>query len=403
LKLRQNTVALVLPQALDPTAGGVQRTSLELGEFLASKGWRVAYVSLACCGRVPLPAGELYQPGNDISGNSRKIRSFVVSAIKKIQPNVVINQVGITPEPRNTLWELRRSMGFKVVACFRNNPAFFRDNYRHIVRDSLSDKTWLWPLIDRSFVWKLIIAFHRLKNRGLFSAALEQCDRFMLLSPTFFDELRWYIPDLDESKLVALPNGFSLPPPVIQLEKRNHILFVGRIENAQKNVFLIPELWKQLQDKLLGWELHIVGEGADRGALSAKIDALRLERVFLHGKQVPTSYYKRAKIFLMLSAYEGFGNTLIEAQMYGAVPVAFNSYSAINWMLNDGEDAILAPAFDIDQFARKVIELAEDSSTWQRMSAQAQQNAKRFSTAVVTQQWLNLLNELVSNAEGANA
>jgi|GEM_PF-2123060 len=403
-EMTRNTVALILPQPLDNTAGGVQRSTWQMGHYLSSKDWNVIYISLASCGnRQPL-AGHLCFPDHELPPEGNEQRVFLKKVLDEFKPDVVVNQIGVAPEPMKTLWALRgQGARFRIVSCFRNNPAFFRDNHRHVVKNALSRHDWLRVCVDNPLGWSVIVALHRWKNRKLFDQAFSNCDRFMLLSPTFFDELRWYLPDLNESKLLAIPNGFVMPQTNSKEKKLNRLLFVGRLENGQKNVLMLADLWARLQTRLPDWELHIVGDGDDRRALAARIAELGLERVFLHGKQDPTEHYRDARIFLMLSAFEGFGNTLIEAQMHGVVPVAFRSYSAIDWMLNDNEDAVLVAPFDLDCYADEVERLATDDRRLGSMSASARDNAKRFSEEVIGQQWHDLLENLVQERSGHTA
>ena len=39
----------------------------------------------------------------------------------------------------------------------------------------------------------------------------------------------------------------------------------------------------------------------------------------------------------MTSAFEGFPNTVVEAQSFGCVPFLFNTFSIAPWMVNDGK------------------------------------------------------------------
>jgi glycosyltransferase involved in cell wall biosynthesis len=393
---RKPTVALVLQQALDSTAGGVQRSTWQLGHYLARRQWEVVFISLTAKGHETPRVGTLRHPKEDVYGDRTRLSWFLEQTLRENTPSVVVNQIGLTPEPMRTLWQLRDVIShYAVISCFRNNPAFFKDNHRHIVRHGLRELPWVFSLIDHEIGWNLILAIHRWKNNGSFRKALACCDRFMLLSPSFKSELRWYLPHVDEDKLIAIPNGFQIPAAPRDGTKRNHLLFVGRLENAQKNVFMLPRLWKILQNRLPNWELHVVGDGEDRGELERLTEDSGLERIFFHGKRSPASFYLDAKIFLMLSAYEGFGNTLIESQMHGMVPVAFQSYSAIESMLNDGKDAVLVPAFDLGRFAEEVAALATDEDRWKVMSAAARVNAERFSEDVVGQQWHEVLSQLV--------
>lgn len=390
-----NTVVFVLPQPLDPDAGGVQRITWRVGHFLAEQAWRVVFCSLAHEGHRSPDLGVLYHPDRSLAGDAAGLRVFIGGLLGRFQPDVVVNLVALDPEPRETLWQIRRDGGtHRIISCFFNNPAFFRDNVHHIMSDGLRRWPRLRFLAANRLVLRTILWVHRLRKGPLFQTAITQCDRFMLLAPTFSDELRWYVPQLDVTKVVAIPPPTQVPVGHQSDEKQNRILFVARIENSQKNVFLLPEIWARVQNRLPEWELHIVGDGKDLESLKEMFRKKGLQRVILHGKCEPFEHYRAAKIFLMISTYEGFGVTLIEAQVYGVVPVAFRSYSAIDWILNHGRDAVLVPPFDVDRLADEVEQIARDEERWSAMSAAARENARRFSEDVVGEQWTQLLLEL---------
>ena len=397
MTVQNPTIAFVFPQPLDPVAGGVQRTTWQLGHYFASQGWRVVFISLAMDGHKPPLVGSLHYPAEDVFADRKALKHFLGEKLGNSMPDVVINQTGLNSEPDRTLFELRKAgLSYKIICCFRNNPALFLVNHRYLVRHLLGKESWLLFFIDHPLGWKVLMLWHRLKNMRSFRLALFWSDRFMLLSPTFISELQWYVPDLDESKIVIIPNGFHLPDITGLPPKRKRFLFVGRLQQAQKNILILPVIWAKVLHQLPEWELYIVGDGPDRAELESKIEEMSLERIYLHGKMDPTENYRAAKVFLMVSFFEGFGNTLIEAQMQGVVPVAFRSYSAIDWMLNDGVDAVLVPSFDVDRYAAALVQLATDEDRWASMSAAALSNAQRFSEKAVGDIWQTVLSEVMN-------
>ena len=397
MTLQQPTIAFVFQMPFDPLEGGVQRVTWQLGHYFAQKGWDVIFISLAMSGhKIPL-AGKLHYPSEDIYADHGALRRFLEVILRNSKPDVVINQTTMLSEPDRTLWQFRQAgLFFKLITCFHNNPALFRENHRQLVRLLLRNKRWILFFIDYPVGWMVLLRWHRLKNMIVFHRMFTSCDRFVLLSPTFISELRWFVPSLDESKIIVIPNGFQMPDIGVLPPKRKHFLFVGRLAQAQKNIFMLPNVWEKVQHSLPEWELHIVGDGPDRAELESKIEQLSLERIYMHGNMDPTEQYRASKIFLMLSFFEGFGNTLIEAQMHGVVPVAFRSYSAIDWMLNDGVDAVLVPPFDEDCYADALVQLATDEDRWTSMSAGALSNAQRFSEKTVGDIWRKVLSDVLN-------
>lgn len=389
------TIAMVVPFPLDPGRGGVQRIAWNTGHYLASKGWKVVHVSLSPDVEAVTPADvSIVRPAKRLE-SERDVLDFLRTTLVAAGVDVAISQIGMDPVIGKALWTIRSERPeLGIINAFHANPAAFRQNALHLVRNRLRH-----PLLRRCvrgrWIERLLLAIHRRSNASRFRAMIERCDRLMLLAPTFVEELRWYVQDFDVSKVAIIPNGFAaLDQPVGAKEQM--LLFVGRVEDAQKNVLMIPRIWARLAARLPDWQFHIVGDGIDRAELARQIEAAKLERIVLHGWQDPEPFYARARIFTMLSSYEGFGNTLIEAQRHGVVPVAFDSYSALRWILNDGRDASVVPAFDEDGYVRAVLDLAADDGVLTAMSACARANARRFSETAMGDGWHALASGVVA-------
>jgi glycosyltransferase involved in cell wall biosynthesis len=96
---------------------------------------------------------------------------------------------------------------------------------------------------------------------------------------------------------------------------------------------------------------------------------------------------------MMVSRYEGFGRTLIEAQSFGVVPIAYNSYSALSWILNNGSDSIIVESFDAEMYAAQMAYLAKNKEIIRKYSSMAHLNSKRFCVTKIEKMWLKLVDE----------
>ena len=392
----QPLVLLVLPQALDPVAGGVQRSTWQMGHQLAEHGWRVAFASMAPDGHREPSAGVLHRPDSDLSSSGTAIRDFFASVIARENPQIVINQVGVAEEPARSIAELNGISGdYRVISCFRNTPAFFKNNHELILKKRLRPELIAHGLALVPYYGKILLAWHRYKNRPTFRLALSRCDRMMLLAPTYLDELRWYVPELETGKILVIPNGYQVPETTPPASKENIILFVGRLEDTQKNVMMLPRIWEKLCMDIPEWEFHIVGDGPAREKLLAEFQSRSLPRYHMHGKSDPRELFGKSSIFLMTSSYEGFANTLIESQLHGTVPVVYDSFSAVRYMANDGKDAVIVPAFDETKFVQGVRRLATNKEKRACYSIAARENALRFSEERVFSLWESALRNLM--------
>ena len=101
------------------------------------------------------------------------------------------------------------------------------------------------------------------------------------------------------------------------------------------------------------------------------------------GKVKPDEYYKKAKIFHMTSAFEGFGNVLIEAQSYGCLPMLFDSYAAAS----DNQNGILIKAFDCNEYAAETKKLMDNPVKTSELALNAYENVLRFSYEETYKKW----------------
>jgi glycosyltransferase involved in cell wall biosynthesis len=381
---------LVLPHQLNPTAGGVQRSTWQLGHGLAERGVNVCYAAISTDGHTEPHHGTLRHPRTRTECQGAERQVWLRNTIRDFEPDVVINQFGFSSELSKTIWNERRETPYGVISCYHNNPRWFAENLEYSVRQRLRAHPLLATAAASPLALPFSYLYHRVKTGWLFREAVHRCDRFMLLSPTFVNELQWYVPSLDSSKVFIAPNAFETPQEV-GLERPKRLLFVARLEHAQKQVLLLPALWQQLHARLSDWELVIVGEGEDGNQLRQMMTDAGLPRWRMVGRQIPDDYYNSSRIFLMLSRYEGFGNTLVEAQLRGCVPILFNSYSAAEWMMNDGVDSILVKPFDLAEYAEQVVQLAEDEPRRRRMAEAALQNAERFTSEAIMPLWMDAI------------
>lgn len=78
-----------------------------------------------------------------------------------------------------------------------------------------------------------------------------------------------------------------------------------------------------------------MGIGSDLDSYKQYVRKHQLKQVSFRGLQVPEEYYRQASIFMMTSKSEGWGLTLTEAQQYGCVPIAFDTYASLHEIITD--------------------------------------------------------------------
>lgn len=386
-------ILFVIEAAFDPYGGGVQRTTFKLGKHFHENGLEVSYLSLSVSGHMEqVDYGTLYhveKPGGDDSPENRKrIRSIV----EKIRPDIVINQHPYNIHLRNLLSEMREEGGYRLIGCLRNSLFSFKDNLENKVKEKLVGSPLL-PLVNNRAGLSCILAYHYLKHRRDLKRIIDKHDYFILLAPPNRQELEYFVGTYKPDKVRAIPN--SIPDVHPPGEKEKMLLYVGRLDVSQKRADLIAPLWERLHEKLPDWKFMIVGDGEYRDTFLKKIEDLpRIESI---GQADPASYYEKASVLVMTSAYEGFPNVLLEAQSYGVVPVLFNSYSAAPWVATEGADSYLVEPFNLDEMAEKVVHLAQHPEQRAEMSSSAVESARRFTVEEVGKTWFSFFKEIMKN------
>ena len=132
------------------------------------------------------------------------------------------------------------------------------------------------------------------------------------------------------------------------------IVGVGRLVK-QKDFSTLIKAFSVLRKKRL-CKLLIVGEGEERRSLTNLIKELDIEDdVKLIGfVENPHPYMRLADLFVLSSAWEGFGNVLVEAMSYGTPVISTNCFSGPDEILKGGEIGALIEVGDINGMASEM-------------------------------------------------
>lgn len=387
-------IVLILTQPFSPSQGGVQRSTFKMGRYFSRQGHEVWYYSMAHNGHVQPVDGILYHAPAPGGSSDRQNQEDLFTILVRTRPDVVINQMVYEQPITDVLVRARENQAFLCLGVLRNSLLNFDLDVRH--RMTFMLPSWLFSLLDHPLgVW-MVRMRHRIRHRRELRYILDRYDRLVLLTPPNIDELKVFVGTYRNDKVSFVPNSVLEVREGSDLPKEKIILYVGRLNREQKRVDLLVDIWQQAYGNLPEWRFVVVGDGPERKAMDQRIQTVGIPRMALVGHQHPEDWYQRAMIFVMTSGFEGFPNVLIEAQSHGAVPVAFNSYPALPWIVHGGVDAVLVPAFDTRAMGSALVELAHDPDLLERMRIAALDNSSRFTLDKVGRQWLDLIEEVRS-------
>ena len=159
------------------------------------------------------------------------------------------------------------------------------------------------------------------------------------------------------------------------------IAFTSRLEDLQKNIFMLPAILEAARRLGGHYRLLIMCGGPDEQALRAKFAALNLMDLVVFEPNLPREsmldHLAAADVFLMTSRFEGCPHALIEAMAMGCVPVVSRLNGIFDVMVQDGAEGYLCELDDPADFARRLHALAHEPSLKERMAAAARTRATR--------------------------
>jgi glycosyltransferase involved in cell wall biosynthesis len=151
------------------------------------------------------------------------------------------------------------------------------------------------------------------------------------------------------------------------------------------------KIWKAVEPYGYNdWKFVLVGHGNDMNYYKTLIEKNKIKNVELLGKHDPLSFYKRASIFLMTSAYEGWGMTIVEAMQNGCVPIVYDTFDAAKDIIRSNESGYVIKDGNSSEYCEKLRNLMCDDQRRKSMAQNAVSDMKRYTLDNIVKQWTEL-------------
>lgn len=203
------------------------------------------------------------------------------------------------------------------------------------------------------------------------------------------------------AEITVVPNGVDRAAFEITGDKGSDIVFLGRLEIAQKGIDLLIEAVARVRCRLPGRVL-LVGDGPDEAEIRALVAKAGLDDVVqlvgrLSGAE-RLQALRGARLTVMPSRFETFGIVAVESHAVGTPVLAFD-IPCLREVV-PAEAGCLVPAFDVGAFASAMTELAGDPVRSATMGEAGRRFARRFDWDVVARAQEQVFVDQVRRASG---
>jgi glycosyltransferase involved in cell wall biosynthesis len=174
------------------------------------------------------------------------------------------------------------------------------------------------------------------------------------------------------------------------------MILVGRLEQRQKGLDRMIDAFRLIADDYPDWDLTLVGEGPDRGALEERVAQLGLDgRVALPGAVADIDReLAAAHLMAFPSRYEGFPNALAEGLAAGLPAVGYAGVSGVEELIVDGQTGLLVREEEGHHgLARALSEVMRDAPRRALMGEAARRHVTQWSPERVLGEWERVLAE----------
>lgn len=370
--------------------GGVERVSQILSEYFSAKKINTYHLYLKSYDSEIIQGNNTFNFLNT-STNSPENLKLLSEIVKNNNISIVINQMGFNKSVLLLLDFLNSNI--TVYSCLHSAPDFIL-TFNSIILSKGIFKSNSLPYNLKIIFKPLYFFYLKRKLKNDLNFIYKKSHRTILLSHNFYNSFVKISKINNPHKLAFIPNPNN---PIFKFNldefknKDKTILYVGRLQNG-KRVDLILKVWHKLFNEFPNWDLKIIGDGPDLedlGALSTKLNLKNIS--FLGNITEVDKHYKKASIFLSLSAFEGFPMVLAEALTFCVVPIIYDTFkSARDLIVNDNTGYLVSDQAE-DVLLSRLKQLMKDDILREEMAFNGYIHVKKFNIEKIWRLWRPLL------------
>ena len=175
------------------------------------------------------------------------------------------------------------------------------------------------------------------------------------------------------------------------------ILTAGRF-TKEKGYDLLLQVAEKVLPLNPEWQWHIYGEGPLEQEYYNKAVSLGLENslIFKGFVNNMNDVYENASIYVLPSYREGIPLVLLEAKAYKIPCVSFDILTGPNEIIEDAKNGYLIKPYDIEAMAACINKMIINPDIRQELSNKSYSNINKFREINIYDQWVILINQLLS-------
>lgn len=299
IKMQSMNIAILIPWLV---GGGAERTASLIGSYYAQNGHKVYYF---------------------LAGNLRKKSTYEIKG--KIVHTPI--ESSLQSGPVDLLRAARIMRKYKKKYNIDISISFMEE-FNHInILSKGRDVVFIniCTILSQRDEWADLFMYRKQVLRFMYNHA----DKVIVMTDYAVREMSHRY-GIRKEKLIKIPN--PLPYMEAHTEEgtweygEHTIICVGRLVDVKQHNIAIRAFGTVLK-RVPDAKMIILGDGPNKGRLNLLIKRMGLEKdVFLMGFQKNVAYYlQHAKVFLMTSRTEGFGNGMLEAMSLSVPVVAIDN------------------------------------------------------------------------------
>lgn len=386
--MNKKRVLFLYSRNIEINDSGGARTTILLVKYLANHGYK--------CFTLFRIENFSHENVRFVCGNSSNPNDIEMAIEKyKISAIVIPEGVVLTKVARKAVI----NKDVKIISALHSKPGYERLRLHVLLKESMYYNERISKRI-RAFLllcaYPLFYSIYKWTYYFKFRNVYKFCDYLILLSKEFIPEF-CNLYNVSPKKLLAIGNPISFDEFAtcedIKRKKKN-ILIVARFDERAKRLLVALQIWQSVMDRYPDWTLQIVGFGRSLPVYEHYIKKHKLKNVILLGKHAPKEYYRKASIFMMTSAFEGWGMTVVEAMQMGCVPIVMDSFSSIHSIIDDGVNGVITRDNDIVEYVAKLCSLIDCIDNRYKMAFNAIEKSHTWEPDNTSNEYKKLLDKI---------